>query len=141
MPLTKVKGAVWDAADNPDIPTPSNVGSPKYTELGSAAFIDVENVPVNVFPLAKSSAYAVTANDNGKTIVVTGTTTITLPAASDVYSASKSFAVTIKAVAGATVTVARSGSDTIETVAGNKSITANTALTFFPTSSTAWETI
>jgi hypothetical protein len=108
--------------------------------LGSAAYIDHEQMISRVFPVAKSAAYTVTLNDNGKTVVVSGTTTITLPAALDVYDTSNPFSITIKAITGATVTVARTGSDTIETVAGNKTMTANTALTFFPTSTSAWET-
>jgi hypothetical protein len=110
-------------------------------KLGSAAFLDVGQVPLNIWPVTKSSAYAVTADDSGKTLIVSGTTTITLPAASAAFSGSRPFCVRVKAVTGATVTVARQGSDTIETVSGNKSMTANTALTFFPISATAWETI
>lgn len=109
--------------------------------LGTAAYQAAEQIFGRILPVLKSTAYPVLSTDNGKTLVVSGTTTITLPAASAVYNAADPFSITVKAVTGATVTVARTGSDTIETVAGNKSMTANTALTFFPTSTGAWETI
>lgn len=114
----------------------------RYTaQLGSAAFADIGQLPQNVWPVIKSSAYTVTKDDLGKTLVVSGTTTITLPLAASVLNTGTPFAFTIKAITGAVVTVARSGSDTIETVAGNKSMTANTGLVFFPTTTAAWETL
>lgn len=104
--------------------------------LGKLAFIDT------VTPVAESitSAYTISQKDNGKILVISGTTTITLPAAIDIYG-KEPFMIWIKAITGATVSVARTGSDTIETVAANKSMAANTALGFFPTSLTGWETI
>lgn len=114
---------------------------PRNAELGTAAYVDIESVPQNVFPVLQSTARTLTIDDSGKTFVVSGTTTITLPLAADVFNASVPYNVAVKAITGATVTVARSGSDTIETVSGNKSMTANTGLVFFPVSATAWETI
>jgi hypothetical protein len=101
--------------------------------LGSLAFRD------SVIPVVetKSAAYTVNSNDNGKILVVSGTTTITLPLAAGLTQ----FIIGIKAITGATVTVARSGSDTIENVGGNKSMTANTGLWFYPSGSAAWETL
>ncbi len=112
-----------------------------HDRLGSAAYANIEQLPLNVWPVAKSAAYAVTADDRGKTLVVSGTTTITLPPASTAFDPVRPFCITIKAKTSAVVTVARQGSDVIDTVSGNKSMTANTALTFFPISTAAWETI
>lgn len=114
--------------------------APSNAMLGSAAYIDHEQMISRVFPVTKSSAYTVTASDNGKTLVVSGTTTITLPAAADVYDTSNPFSVTIKPQTGASVTVARTGGDTIETLSSNRSMSANVALTFYPISTSAWET-
>lgn len=110
---------------------------PANAMLGAMAFKDTA-IP---FVEIKSSAYTVTPNDNNKILLVSGTTTITLPAAVDVFGKREPFIVGIKAKTGAVVTVARTGSDTIETVAGNKSLTANTGFYFFPESTTAWETL
>lgn len=115
--------------------------APSNAMLGSAAYVDHEALLPRVFPTTKTTAYTVTLADNGKVIVASGTTTITLPPAGAAYNPSNAFSVTIKAVAGSTITVSRQGTDTIETVAGNKSMTANTALTFFPISTTQWETM
>lgn len=123
--------AIGDAATD----TPSN------DRLGSAAYASIEQIPLNVWPSEKTSSYTVTLDDLGKTLLVSGTTTITLPLAADVFNPGKPFSVSIKALTGATVTVARSGTDTIETVAANKSMAANTGLLFFPASITSWETI
>ncbi len=111
--------------------------APLNQHLGRLAFKDFVTPVVET----KSSAYTVLPSDNHKILVVSGTTTITLPLAADVYAKSEPFQITIKAITGARVTVARAGSDTIETVAGNKSLSANTGLVFFPTSTSAWETV
>lgn len=108
--------------------------------LGSSAFIDIGSIPANVWPVLVSTATTVTIDDSAKTFVVSGTTTVTLPLAADVFGREIPFSVNVKARTGATVTVARSGTDTIETVAGNKTMSANTALTFYPISLTEWET-
>jgi hypothetical protein len=110
---------------------------PVNGSLGKLAFKDTA-LP---FVELKSSAYQVTVNDVNKVLVVSGTTTITLPLASEVWGKKEPFIIAIKALTGATVTVARSGSDTIETVAGNKTMTANTGLWFFPVSASAWESL
>lgn len=105
--------------------------------LGKLAFVD------SVTPVPKQIAanYTITPADNGKILVVSGTRTITLPLADDVLKNPDPFLIGIKPVTGATVTVARSGSDTIETVSGNKTMTANVGLWFFPSASGAWETM
>lgn len=139
--ITPGVSALWVVAPFLAVPGRGTTECPRVSDLGSAAYCDLGQLTSNVIPVLKSSTYSVTKDDLGKTLVVSGTTTITLPLASSVLNTIQPFSITIKAVTGATVTVARSGTNTIETVGGNKSMTANTALTFFPTSSTAWETI
>ena len=114
--------------------------SPPNAFLGSSAFVDIGSMPVNVWPVLVPTARTVSIHDNAKTLIVSGTTTVTLPLAADVFGREIPFSVTVKARTGATITVARSGTDTIETVNGNKTMAANTALTFFPISATEWET-
>lgn len=65
----------------------------------------------DVGPISKSTAYTTTAAENMQTIEVSGTTTITLGAAS---SMGAGYIVTIKNTSSSTVTVARSGADTID---------------------------
>lgn len=102
--------------------------------LGNLAYKD----SVSFLIKTTSTNYTVSkTNDNNSILLVSGTTTVTLPESSNIPS---TFRIVIKAVTGATVTVARSGSDTIETVAGDKSMIANTGLMFFPVSG-GWETI
>jgi hypothetical protein len=138
--ITPGVSALWVPASPFAVPGVDDpLKSPRMADLGKMAFVDIPmHRPVVEI---KSSAYTVTSADAGKILVVSGTTTITLPAASGAYNASEPFAIGIKAQTGATVTVARTGSDTIETVAGNKSMTANTGLWFYPSSTAAWETI
>lgn len=62
-------------------------------------------------PISKSSAYTTTAAEDMKTIEVTGTTTITLGAAATMGAG---YTIAIKNVGSNTVTIARSGSDTID---------------------------
>jgi hypothetical protein len=114
---------------------------PYASMLGSAAYAQAEQIPQNRFTEVKSSAYTVTMNDHGKVLIVSGTTTITLPPALDAWAMNQGWNITVKAKTGATVTVARQGSDTIDTVSGNLSVTANTAKTFVLETSTAWETL
>ena len=62
-------------------------------------------------PISKATAFTTTAAENDQTIEVSGTTTITLGATA---SMGAGYVVTIKNVDSNTVTVARSGSDTID---------------------------
>lgn len=114
--------------------------SPKNAFLGSAAFVDIGSIQSNLWPVSVSSSLSVSASDSGKTFVVSGTATVNLPPAASVFGLEIPFSVTIKARKGATVTVARNGNDTIETESANKSLAANTALTFFAVGATEWET-
>jgi hypothetical protein len=113
--------------------------TPQIGDLGDLAFVDFAQL--RPLPELKTSAYTVTEQDAGKILIVSGTTTITLPDALPMFNPSRPFCIGIKAITGSVVTVARTGSNTIETVAGNKSMTANAGLWFFPSSTTAWETI
>lgn len=111
--------------------------TPTAGVLGSAAFMDHRQIPLNLAAMEKTSAYTVTPADHGRALFVTGTTTITLPAAADVSSV---FVLPVKNYGVNTVTIAASGSDTID---GAASITLAAGVTrwvlFY--SSTAWRTL
>jgi hypothetical protein len=112
---------------------------PLSGQLGSAAFTDLNMIPAQMFVEVKSSAYQILPSDSGKVFIVSGTTTLTLPDCTFVFNLSRGFNVTVKAKTGSTVTLARLGSDTIDTVAGNLSITAGTAKRVVPEIATNWE--
>lgn len=105
--------------------------------LGRVAYLDT------YFPVVilLSANYTVTLDDAGKVFICSGTITVTLPPAASAFNLNGGFMVGIKAKTGAVVTVARTGSDTIDTVAGNKSMTANSALMFVADSVTSYESI
>lgn len=115
--------------------------TPRNDLLGSSAYASIEQIPLNLWPNVVTGAKTLTLSDNSKVFVVQGTVTVTLPPASGVFNASRPYSIAVKSATGATVTVARSGSDTIEGAAADKAMSANTGLVFYPISTAEWETL
>ena len=90
----------------------SATSTPTNAMLGSAAYADLASLVPNIYlNSAVSSAYTVSVNDWGRVLPVSGTTTITLP---DGATMAPGFNVTISNTGTATVTLARTGTNTID---------------------------
>ena len=90
----------------------SPTNTPMNAMLGTAAYMDANTLMPNLYVgAAVSSAYTISANDWGRVVPVSGTTTVTLP---DGATMSPGFNVTISNTGSNTVTLARTGTNTID---------------------------
>lgn len=93
---------------------------PRTYELGSAAFVDTEVVR-SILPVLKNASFQITAHDHGKLFYTTsgGPWTWTLPLYADTPPGFHFYA---RNRSGSNLTLARTGSDSINGVAGNLTI-------------------
>jgi len=109
LSLTSAKTFMWRAYDiYKGARTPDDPAYAKYQELGTAAFQDRRDI-IGDTVVSLSGTRTVTPNEHGKAFVLTTTDALTLPAAA---SCAPDFFIEVKA-RGATGTVSRAGSDTI----------------------------
>lgn len=117
----------------------AQTNTPTNSMLGTAAYTNIESLTNNVFtPTAtQSTAFTVHSGMWGQTVAVSGTTTVTLPAASTMLSG---FNVRISNTGTSTLTIARTGADTIDGSSLNISVGRGMEVEFYVNSSTDWRT-
>lgn len=109
---------------------------PPVWALGSGAFSDVEVIR-GIFPNLQNAAYQILALDQGRlTYCTSGTNTYTLPLAADLPDG---WCAPLRNRSGNNLTVARTGSDTINGTTSATIATGNTTSWVFKTGSTSFE--
>jgi hypothetical protein len=110
---------------------------PRAGSLGSGAFTDRE-VEMGIFLNTQDATYQITPHDFGKLLLATsGTRTWTLPLAADLPDG---WFCRIRNRSGNNLTIARSGSDTMNAAATSVTISTGAAISFaIKTSSTTFE--
>ncbi len=98
---------------------------PRVVDLGSAAFADADQL-TGIFPATLNAAYQIVPLDFGKLLLTTsGTNTWTLPLAADLPDG---WWCLLRNRAGANLTIARSGADTLNGAATSVTIATATAI-------------
>ena len=109
---------------------------PSLVDFGTAAFVDAD-ILTGVFASTQNASYQVVVHDRGRLILCTsGTQTWTLPAAASVPDG---WFVRLKNRSGNTLTVNRSGSDTIDAAATSLSIADGARAMIVKTGASTWE--
>ena len=98
---------------------------PRAGALGSAAFLNVNQLK-GIFPSTQNAAYQVTPHDLGRLLLTTsGTKTWTLPLAADLE---EGWFALYRNRSGNNLTIARSGSDTLNAAATSVTISTGAAI-------------
>jgi hypothetical protein len=97
---------------------------PLAGQLGSAAFVNVDTIPTQVFALQVTNNYQILPSDNGKLLIVGANVTLTLP---DASALPYGWCIYIKSKLSYTATVVVTGSNTINGTLNTDDVLSDTS--------------